>query len=111
MKVDDLKKDDFIIEWLDVLGANEASDKTKRNYLLGMQAYTDYVQKTPSELILEVEAEIRVGLLGRERSLKRNLIKFLKYLQEKKLAPMTVRTHMAGIKSFGSSTYNMGTFL
>jgi hypothetical protein len=37
MKIDELRKDDFIIEWLDALEANEASDKTKRNYLLGMQ--------------------------------------------------------------------------
>ena len=63
MKIDELKKDDFIIEWLDALDANGASDKTKRNYLLGMQSYTDCVQKSPSELILEVEAEIRAGLL------------------------------------------------
>lgn len=99
-KIDELKKDDFIIDWLDTLEANEASDKTIRNYLLGMQAYTDCVKKTPTELILEAEAEIKAGLLGRERNLKRNLVKFLKHLQEKELAPMTVRTHMAGIKSF-----------
>jgi integrase len=99
-KIDKLKTDKFIIDWLDALAANDASDKTIRNYLLGMQAYTDCTHKTPTELILETEAEIRAGLLGRERSLKSNLIKFLKQLQDKHLAPITIRTHMAGVKSF-----------
>ena len=100
MKIDDLKKDDFIIEWIDALEANDASDNTIRNYLFGMQFYTECTQKTPTELILETEAEIKAGLLGRERSLKKNLIKFLRYLQERELAAMTVRSHMSGVKSF-----------
>ena len=100
MKIDDLKKDYFIIEWIDALEANDASDNTIRNYLFGMQFYTECTQKTPTELILETEAEIKAGLLGRERSLKKNLIKFLRYLQERELAAMTVRSHMSGVKSF-----------
>ena len=99
-KIDILKKDDFIIDWLDALEANNASDKTIRNYLFGMQFHTECTEKTPEELILEAEAEIKAGLLGRERSLKRNLIKFLKSLQKRELAPMTIRTHMTGVKSF-----------
>jgi hypothetical protein len=99
-KIEILKKDALITDWLDTLQANDASDKTIRNYLLGMQAYTECTGMTPTDLILEAEAEIRAGLLGRERSLKRNLVKFLTHLKDKGLAPMTVRTHMAGVKSF-----------
>ena|SRR5665647_1192724 len=91
MKVNELKEDTFIIEWLEALNA---TDNTERNYLQGMQFYTEWIKKTPEELILEAEAEIKSGLLGREKSLKKRLVGFRKQLQDKALAPMTVRTHL-----------------
>ena len=99
-KIDELMKDEFVIEWLDALTANDASDKTIRNYLAGLQFYTECLQKTPKELILETEAEFKAGLSPREQTLKKKIIKFLNYLQARKLAPMSIRNHMSGVKSF-----------
>ena len=48
----------------------------------------------------EAEEEIKAGLLMRQRSIKKNLIGFRKSLQDKSLAPMTIRLYMAGLKSF-----------
>lgn len=97
MKVNELKEDTYIKEWLEALNA---TDNTERNYLQGMQFFTECVKKTPEELILEAEAEVRSRLSGREKSLKKHLVGFRKQLQEKALAPMTVRTHLTGVKSF-----------
>jgi integrase len=98
--IDELKKDEYIIEWLDAFTARNASENTVSNYLFGMQFYTDCLQKTPTELIEEARAEYRAGLLPGERKVKKYLIKFLKYLQEKKLASMTIRGYFNGVKNF-----------
>jgi len=57
-------------------------------------------KKTPDELILEAEQEIKSGLLMRQRHIKIYLISFKKSLQDKGLAPMTVRSYMSGCQSF-----------
>lgn len=65
-----------------------------------MHAFTDWTGKNPNELLTEAEAEIRKGLLLRERSIKRYLIGFRKYLQEQGLAPMSVKAHVLRMQSF-----------
>ncbi|WP_422656670.1 tyrosine-type recombinase/integrase [Methanosarcina sp. UBA5] len=65
-----------------------------------MQAFTDWTGKTPNELLTEAEAEIRKGLLLRQRSVKRYLIGFRKHLQDQGLAPMSVKSHVARMQSF-----------
>src|SRR5665647_3253492 len=97
MKVNELKEDTYIKEWLEALNA---TDNTERNYLQGMQFFTECVKKTPEELILEAEAEIETGVIPRKRKIKQYFIGFRKDLQDKALAPMTVRTHLTGVKSF-----------
>ena len=97
MKVNELKEDKLIIVWFDTINASE---HTKRNYMFAMQFFTECVKKTPEELILEAEAEIISGILPRERKIKTYFIKFRKSLQDGGSAPMTVKTHMSGVKSF-----------
>jgi integrase len=100
MKINELREDNFIIFWLDRLNA---AKNTERNYLIGMQFYTEWTGKTPKELILEAEAEIKAGYLEREKSIEKYFIGFRKQLQNKGLASMTVHSHMSGVISFYKS--------
>ena len=97
MKVNELKDETLILDWFDTINA---SDNTKRNYLTAMQFFTEWTDKTPEELINEAEGEIKSGILPRQRNIKTYFIKFRKSLQDHGSAPMTVKTHMSGIKSF-----------
>lgn len=48
-----------------------------------MQVYTKFIGKTPKELILKAEADIKAGLLPRERKVKRYLNDFYAHLEDK----------------------------
>ena len=97
MRVEELKEDHVIIEWFDTLNA---SPNTQRLNLLSMKFFTDWIGKTPEVLLTEAEDEIKSGILPRQRSIKKYFIGFRKSLQDKELAPLTVKTYMNGIKSF-----------
>ncbi|MEN6290436.1 MAG: tyrosine-type recombinase/integrase [Methanobacterium sp.] len=97
MKVGNLKKDMIINEWL---GTLNPKPNTERNYLLAMQAFTEWTGKTPKKLLQDAEAEIKAGKLMRERNVKKYLIGFRRCLQDKNLAPTTVKGYMTGVKSF-----------
>jgi hypothetical protein len=45
-----------------------------------MQFFTEWTEKTPEELIMEAEAEVKKGLLMRQRNIKIYFIKFRRYL-------------------------------
>ncbi|WP_440951482.1 hypothetical protein [Methanococcoides sp. FTZ1] len=77
MLVKELKEDSIICDWLDTMGAKK---NTVSNYLLGMQHYTDYTDKTPLQLLEEAESEIKQGKLMRERIVKKQLVGFKKHL-------------------------------
>lgn len=62
-----------------------------------MQIFTDWVDKTPEELLTEAEAESK--LLMRQRHIKSYLTNFRKYLQDTR-APTTVKGYLTGVKSF-----------
>jgi hypothetical protein len=51
-------------------------------------------------LVNEAEAEIKAGLLMRQRIIKKNLICFRKQLQDNELAPLTMKGYMTGLQSF-----------
>jgi len=93
----DLKNDPIVYNWLLSI---DASVNTQRNYLQAIKAFCEFTEKTPDELILEAEQEIKSGLLMRQRHIKIYLISFKKSLQDKGLAPMTVRSYMSGVQSF-----------
>jgi integrase len=97
MKVKELQRDNIINEWIDTLNPKP---NTARNYLLGMQAFTEYTGKTPIELLNEAGNEIREGKLMRERNIKRYLVGFRKTLKDSEYSPMTVKANMTGVKSF-----------
>ncbi len=97
MRVEELKKDPVITEWFDTISA---SPNTQRLNLLSMKFFTDWIGKTPEVLLTEAEDEIKSGILPRQRSIKKYFVGFRKCLQDKELAPLTIKTYMNGVKSF-----------
>jgi integrase len=97
MQIQELNKDSIIIDWLDTLGAKP---NTISSRVLAMQHFTEYTGKTPEELLKEAEEEIRAGKLMRERQVKKQLIGFRKLLENGDYAPITVKSYMAGVRSF-----------
>lgn len=95
--MNELREDLTIIEWLTIINARP---NTERNYLLGFQWFTEWTGKVPEALLLEAEQEIKDGLLMRQRSIKKYLIGFRKYLQDKGNAPQTIKGYITGVKSF-----------
>lgn len=70
-----------------------------------MQEYTEWLGMTPSQLILEAEAEIKAGISMRERKIRRYLTGFRKYLHDEGYAPTSIKSYMTGVKSFYSVSY------
>lgn len=97
MKNLELKNDPIVANWLLSI---DASTNTERNYLQAIKAFCEFTGKTPDELILEAEQEVKSGLLMRQRHIKTYLISFKKSLQDKGLAPMTVKAYVSGVQSF-----------
>lgn len=84
-----LKSDPIVSNWLLSI---DASANTQRNYLQAIKAFCEFTEKTPDELITEAEQEVKSGLLKRQRLIKTYLINFKISLQDKGLAPMTVKS-------------------
>ncbi len=97
MDIPDLKKDPLIIEWFSI---TEVEDNTRKIFLQGIRYYTDFVKKTPAELIDEAEQETQDGILMRKRKIKTYIITFREWLKDQDFAPKTVHTHLVAVKSF-----------
>ncbi|WP_370575804.1 tyrosine-type recombinase/integrase [Methanomethylovorans sp.] len=93
----ELRNDPIGKDWIETLNPKP---NTERNYLLAMQTFTDWINKTPGELLTEAEDEIRAGKLMRERNVKRHLVGFRKYMQDSGYAPISVKNYLTGVKSF-----------
>jgi integrase len=97
MKAIELRNDKFIKRWL---SGKRATQETAKSYVQSMQMFTEFVSKTPEELILEAEAEIKAGLLMRERNIDLYLIDFREAQENQNLAATTVMTRLAAVMSF-----------
>ncbi|WP_135612790.1 hypothetical protein [Methanococcoides sp. AM1] len=97
MDIKTLEDDPLILEWFESM---EYKPYSRRNHLYGMKEYTAFTDKTPSELLEEAEDEIKQGLLMRQRNIKKYLIQFRKSLNERELAPKTVKSYVGSAKAF-----------
>jgi integrase len=93
----DIKGDNIIKGWLSGIGAKP---NTKAIYMDDFRAYTEFLDKTPNELLTEAEAEIKAGLLMRERRMTGYLREFREYLEESGAAPMSIKGRLTGVRSF-----------
>jgi integrase len=100
MKAKEIQTDPTVLDWLATVNPKPA---TAKNYLQAMQKFTEWTLKSPDELLVEAEEEIKRGLLPRQRSIKRYLTGFRKYLQDERYAPLSVKSYMTGVKSFYQS--------
>ena len=76
------------------------SPNTRRNYSHDLNSFAAFTGKTPDELIIEAEAEIKDSKLMRERSVSDDVPDFLEHLKGKNLAPNTIRNYIMAIQSF-----------
>lgn len=65
-----------------------------------MQVFTDWTGKSPDKLLTEAETEIKAGTLMRQRGIKSYLVGFRKHLQDQGITDLTVKSRLAGVKSF-----------
>ena len=66
MRVNDLKSDKTVIDWLQRV---RAADNTKETYLTSLQFYTKFTNKSPTELIEEAEDEIDSHVRARKQKM------------------------------------------
>lgn len=102
MALEELLKDTKIKLWI---ADYKKKPNTQRIYLQGIQAYTDYTKKSPTQIIEESKADIRAGKLMDERIIFEDFTFFNESLTDSGLAPKTIAGHITGIKSFFAKFY------
>jgi len=61
MKIDDLKLDPIVMEWISIINIKQS---TIKSYLFGIQVYTDYTNMTPEQLLDVAESEAHSLIIG-----------------------------------------------
>jgi len=97
MKSKELKQDKYIKDWLSGV---KAKPTTRKGYIDSMRAYTEFLQKTPEQLIEESEEDIEYGRLMRKRKIFNELREFREHLENSDLAPMSIKAKITGVRSF-----------
>ena len=97
MKYNELKEDPYIKNWLSGIGAKP---NTRAIYTDSMRAYTEFLQKTPKQIIDESEEDIASGKIMRKRKIVADLREFREHLESSDLAPMSIKGRLTGIRSF-----------
>ncbi|MCZ7360082.1 MAG: tyrosine-type recombinase/integrase [Candidatus Methanoperedens sp.] len=92
-----MKDDPFVIDFFNKI---EASENTQKMYRQALKYYTNIASKTPEELILEAEGEIKAGKLMRERKLNEYLTAFKKFIEKQNFAPKSRNVFISGVKTF-----------
>jgi hypothetical protein len=67
---------------------------TKEGYINCLKAYTEFRDKTPKQIIIESEEDIRSGKLMRERRIFDDLREFIEFIESSNIAPMSVFLHI-----------------
>lgn len=97
MEFKELKQDKYIKDWLSGV---KAKPTTRKGYIDSMRAYTEFLQKTPEQLIEESEEDIESGRLMRKRKIFNELREFREHLENSDLAPMSIKAKITGVRSF-----------
>lgn len=93
----ELFEDRYIKNWLSGIGAKKT---TREGYVDSLRAYTEFLRKTPEQIILESEEDIKNGRLMRERRISSELREFREHLEDSGIAPMSVKSKLTGVRSF-----------
>lgn len=65
-----------------------------------MRAYTDFLNKTPEQILNESEEDIKTGKLMQERRIFHELREFTEFLESSGVAPMTIKGRLTSVRSF-----------
>lgn len=97
MKSNELRDDTYIKNWLSGIGAKP---NTKLIYVDCLRSYTEFLKKTPEQIIIESEEDIKSGKLMRERRIVNDLREFREHLDSSDIAPMSIKSRLTGVRSF-----------
>lgn len=103
MYVKELKEEKYIKDWLSGIGAKKT---TREGYTDSLRAYTEFLNKTPKQIIIESEEDIKSGKLMRERRVFDEIREFRESLESSDIAPMSIKARLTGVRSF-FSFYNI----
>lgn len=97
MITSEIRNDPHVIELFEMMQYSKA---TEHNYVSALRCYTDYMNKSPSDLIDDAKGEIKTGRMLSERSVKRHLLGFRKHMTDSGLAPQSIKSWMSNVASF-----------
>lgn len=88
---------------IDFLDSRNTKKSTKEVYTKRIRIYSNFIGKTPTELIEEAEEEEEERIRMRNRKIKRYFIDFIKHMKEGDKSPNYISSMMTTIRSFYSS--------
>ena len=99
MKLEELKKDEFFKIGSELESRNRTLEK------LIWMGYSNILNllEISRELIKEHEAEVAARVIFRKQSIRKYIIDFREYLENKGLAPLSIEHRMTAVKSFYKS--------
>lgn len=97
MKATEIKDDLLVNEFFEMMSLKPS---TVQNYTNALRAYTEYMNKSPQQLIDEARQDVRDGKQLSERMIKRYLLGFKKHLNDNMLAPTSAKLYMSAVISF-----------
>lgn len=98
MQISDVREDDCV---QDFLRSRRIRDSTKKEYVQRIKTYSSFLDKTPSQLIDEAEAEEDAGVKKRKRKIKNYFYDFIDYLEnDRKNSEQTIQLHISTISAF-----------
>ncbi|MDQ1275576.1 MAG: hypothetical protein QG610_1150, partial [Euryarchaeota archaeon] len=95
LKNEELRADKIICDWL-----SGVKPTTRRGYIDSMRAYTDFLNKTPEQILNESEEDIESGKLMRKRKIFNELRVFREHLEKSGMASMSIKAKITGVRSF-----------
>ncbi len=97
MTIEDIKEDHHVIDFLTTRRLRES---TTKEYLLRINAYCNYLNKTPTEIIEEAEDQEDSNIRMKKRNIKRYLTDFLMFLKDNNKSENYISAVMSTIISF-----------
>lgn len=95
MTIEELENNDMVKYWFKNL---KPKATTRESCILSIQAFTDYMKISPTEIIDLVESE--ADLKPRDQKIKQKIDDYIEELKNKGNAPLTVEKKLSGVRSF-----------
>lgn len=103
-RYDRLREDPAVDSWLtNVAAPRGRSNNTETLYLSSLDRFCRFTKKTPGELIADIEdSETRKEEKNAKQRTRLLVAKFIESLRDRGLSPMTIKSHVAAVRSFYS---------